>query len=275
MAALFADLTMLEWIYLSLFTAGLIYALFLAAFGFGHGSGMEHAGDVGHGDVGLDHGDLHLGDAGHGGLDHGDLHLGEGGLDHGDLHVGDAGHGGLDHGDVHVGEAGHGADAGHGAEGGHGDGGIDHGDMDITDHAPPIHASPWNPLVIASFVGGVGGFGIVGTRVIGLQSFLSLVVALPAGLVLAGIIFGLYVLLISQAGGSSAATWADIRGASGQVVTPIPAKGLGEVVYVARGSRFASAARSVDGRPIPAGTRVTILDAEKAAVVVDVRFTED
>jgi len=282
MATLFAELTILEWIYLALFTSGLIYALFLAAFGFGHGSGLEHAdigdiGDVGHG--GVDLGDIgDVGDVGHG-FDLGDIgdvgDVGHG-LDLGD--VGDIAHG-LDLGDIgdigDVGDVGHGLDLGDVGDVGHGaDMGVDHGDLGISDHASPVHASPWNPLVIASFVGGVGGFGILGTRLLGMQSFFSLVVALPAGLVLAGIIFGLYVLLISQAGGSSAATWQDIRGAAGLVVTPIPEKGLGEVTYVARGSRFTAAARSIDGRAIPKDTSITVLDVEAAAVVVDVRYTD-
>ena len=214
MAALFADLSMLEWVYLALFSIGLIYALFLAAFGFGHGSGLDHAADVG-----------------------------------------DVGHG------VDLGDVGHGVD-------------LDHGDT-VSHHGPEVHASPWNPLVIASFVGGMGGFGILGTRLFGFQSFLSLLIALPAGLVLASIVFGLYYLLISQSGRSSAATWQDIRGAPGLVLTPIPATGVGEVTYVALGARYTSAARSVDGKAIPTGTRITVLDVEKTAVVVDVRYTED
>ncbi len=146
--------------------------------------------------------------------------------------------------------------------------------MGLSDHASPVHVTPWNPLVIASFVGGVGGFGILATRLLGFQSLFSLVVALPAGLVLGGGIFGLYALLISQAGGSSAATWKDIRGAPGRVVTSIPEKGLGEVMYVARGTRFNSPARSIDGRPIPQGTSITVLDVERGAVIVDIRYTD-
>ena len=253
MAAMLAELTTLEWIYLGLFCAGLIYALFLAIFGFGigHGAGLDHGGAAGHG-----------ADLGHG------VDLG---------HGADLGHG-VDLG--HGADLGHGVDLGHGApaDAGHGGGhavAADHGDMGTEGQGQLVHASPWNPLVIASFIGGVGGFGILGTRLFGLRSLLSLVIALPAGLVLAGIIFGLYVVLISQAGGSSAATWQDIRGAPGQVLTPIPEHGLGEVVYVARGSRFAAPARSIDGRAIPTDTKVTVLDVDKAAVIVDVRYTDE
>jgi hypothetical protein len=300
MAALFADLSTLEWIYLALFCCGLIYALFLAIFGMGHGhafdhGGMGHGADFGHGlDLGhggdLGHGiDLgHGADFGHGvdlghGADFGHgVDLGHGGdLGHGmDLgHGGDLGHG-IDLG--HGGDVGHGADVGHGGDVGHGHAGdvhggdhaaaVDHGDM--SSEGQPVHASPWNPVVIATFVAGMGGFGILGTRLFGLRSLLSLVVAIPAGLVLGGAILFLYVTLISHAGGSSAATWQDIRGAPGRVVTSIPEQGLGEVVYEARGSRFAAPARSVDGRPIPQGASVTVLDVEKTAVIVDVRFTD-
>jgi len=267
MAAWFADWSILEWAYLGFFASGLLYALFLAVFGLGHGGGLGHGADLGHGvDLG------HAPDMGHG------FDLGHG-VDLG--HAPDMGHG-FDLG--HGADLGHGVDLGHGADVGHGVS-LEHGaeaghaahlEHDFTAEGeaqqPPL--LPWNPVIIATFLGGLGGFGLLGTRLFGLGPFLSLLVALPAGTAMAAGIFFLYRLLLSQAGVSSAPTWQDIRNAPARVLISIPEGGLGEVVYEARGFRYTRPARSIDGRPIPADTPVTVLDIVDGVALVDLRYVD-
>lgn len=129
-------------------------------------------------------------------------------------------------------------------------------------------------MIVATFLGGLGGFGLLGTRLFGLGPLFSLLVALPAGFSLASGIFFLYRLLLSQAGTSSAPTWQDIRNAPARVLISIPEGGLGEVVYEARGFRYTTPARSIDGRPIPADTPVTVLDIVDGVALVDLRYVD-
>jgi hypothetical protein len=44
-----------------------------------------------------------------------------------------------------------------------------------------------------------------------------------------------------------------------QVITPIPENGTGEVVIIAKGTRVAGPARSVDGKAIPRNAAVEIV----------------
>ncbi len=237
MADWFADWSILEWAYLGFFASGLLYALFVAIFGLGHGVSLEHGGDLGHGvEVG------HTPDMGHGF---------------------DLGHGA---------DVGHGVDLEHGMEAGH----VDHlgHDFAAEGEAQQPHLLPWNPVIVATFLGGFGGFGLLGSRLFGLGPFFSLLVALPAGFSLAAGIFFLYRLLLAQAGTSSAPTWQDLRSAPARVLISIPQGGLGEVVYEARGFRYTTPARSIDGGPIPADTPVTILDIVNGVALVDLRYID-
>ena len=235
----FAELATLEWIYLAFFCVGLFYALFLAVFGLGRAHGLEHAGDV-HADV------SDLGPALD--VDHG-IDLGHVDVDHGID---------LDHAvDVHL-------DVDHAVD-------VDL-DGDVSGHR--LHLLPLNPLVIATFLGGFGGVGILGTRLLGLHTALSLLVALPAGLVLGGGMYAVYALLLSQAGTSSAISWLEHRGVPARVLTPIREKGLGEIVYEVRGSRYSSPARAIDGRAISKENIVTILDVQDGVAIVDIRYVD-
>ncbi len=250
MDTIFASLTTLEWIYLALFCSGLFYALFLAFFGLGHGT-LDHGG--------IDHGGIDHGGIDHGGIDHG------GGLDHGAV-----GHGGVGHGvDVSHG-AGHGGldhDAAHAA--GHGGHGIDGQDTEPV----PMRVSPWNPIVIATFISTLGAIGLMGTRAWHL-GLLSLLPAIPAGAALAGGIYFLYSTLMAQAGTSSAATVQETHGVTAQVITPIPEKGLGEIVYEVRGMRYNAPARSISGQAIPRGSHVTVLQVKDSIAIVDLRYVD-
>ncbi len=47
-------------------------------------------------------------------------------------------------------------------------------------------------------------------------------------------------------------------GVAAEIMTPIPAGGIGEVAALVAGQRFAGAAREVDGREVPRGTLVKV-----------------
>ena len=51
----------------------------------------------------------------------------------------------------------------------------------------------------------------------------------------------------------------DIIGVVGEVITPIPEKGVGEIAYVQKGARYSAPAREQSGAPVPGGAAVKIV----------------
>ncbi|MBI5876697.1 MAG: NfeD family protein [Chloroflexi bacterium] len=126
-----------------------------------------------------------------------------------------------------------------------------------------------SPVTIATFVTAFGAFGIISQQGFGASSVVSLISAAAGGLVAAVIAhfaFG-YFLIAPQ--GSTEVTQKDIVGATAEVITPIPANGMGEVAFVAQGARVAYPARSVDNQPIERRTIVSIV--EIVGTIVSVR----
>ncbi len=155
-------------------------------------------------------------------------------LPHFDVDVGDIG--GVDMPDLHV-------DVGHAPS-------FDHGEIGVT---------PLSPITIASFITAFGAFGIVATQLFSASAQLSLVWAAAGGLIVAAIAhFAFGFLLSTQA--SSEVRRQDIVGATAEVITPIPAEGLGQIAFVARGGRMTYGARSEEETAIRRGTVVTIVE---------------
>ena len=180
---------------------------------------------------------------------HGDVGADVGGVDIG--HVGGdfGGHGGLDF--------------GHGEVGGVGDIASD------TVAYGEVGFSPFSPIVIASFLTGFGTFGIVGREWIGLGAPASALFAVGCGLAVGAIMFTIMVKIFVAGQGSSHAVVALLKGLTAEVITPIPERGMGEVAYVARDSRYTAPARSTTGEEIPRGTGVRIVEVVGGSVLVE------
>jgi membrane protein implicated in regulation of membrane protease activity len=136
---------------------------------------------------------------------------------------------------------------------------IDHG----AAHGHPtahgeVHLSPVSPVTITMFVTAFGGIGLIATRTLGLPVLLCLPLALASGLLLAAVTFFTFAKLFQATEGSSEPRISELAGLEAEVITPIPVQGLGEIAYVARGSRFTAPARSEDGRPHAAHSTVLI-----------------
>ena len=58
---------------------------------------------------------------------------------------------------------------------------------------------------------------------------------------------------------SSEVKVAGLIGTTAEVISPIPEGGVGEIAYVAEGTRLSAPARTPDGRPVARGTRVKIV----------------
>lgn len=119
----------------------------------------------------------------------------------------------------------------------------DLGDMQLI-HAEGAHqATGISTLAIAGFVTAFGTFGLLSTLGLGLSAVLSVFVALVAGLVIgiAGQVFFLYILSPTI---SSEVRQARLIGMVAEIVTPIPAHGVGQIAFVAEGSRMTYTARA-------------------------------
>ncbi len=163
---------------------------------------------------------------------------------------------------------------------------IDVGDIDIgghhlpevpihldLDHAPSfdhgdVGVPSLSPITIASFVTAFGSFGLIAVYLFNVPDKISLLWASGGGLVVAIIAhfaFG-YFLIAPQ--GSSEVTARDIIGLTAEVITPIPAAGVGQVAFVAQGRRVTFSARSAGGIPVPKGTFVSIQSFTGSVAVV-------
>src|SRR5262245_7577574 len=141
---------------------------------------------------------------------------------------------------------GHGDSGGHHAHAdGHAHGG--HDSHAGEDSAWAKAASPLrsflSPMAVAMLFAAVGGWGLVGQHAIGLGSS-GLALARPPGWLTA---FGVVNATARLAGGSqspgSEIRMVEFFGAAAEVITPIPAGGLGEVAAIVGGQRYAGPAR--------------------------------
>ena len=136
---------------------------------------------------------------------------------------------------------------------------FDHGDVDV----PSL-----SPITIASFVTAFGSFGLIAVYLFNVPDKVSLLWASGGGLVVAVIAhfaFG-YFLIAPQ--GSSEITARDIIGLTAEVITPIPANGVGQIAFVAQGRRVTFSARSASGVPVSKGTFVSIQSFTGSVAVV-------
>ena len=130
-----------------------------------------------------------------------------------------------------------------------------------------------SPITIASFLTGFGVFGIVATLGFGASAGVSVVVAAIGALIIAIISHFAFFYLLIKPQGSSEVTQKDIIGATAEVTVPIAVGGIGEVAFVAQGSRVTYPARSLDRVALPRGATVTIVEMVGSVVAVRGRTT--
>lgn len=135
-----------------------------------------------------------------------------------------------------------------------GDGGDGH--MDVGTDLP-IH--PLSPTIIATFLTGFGGGGLLANSYFQLSLGKGVVVAILTGLLLSGGTFGVLTLLFRNTQAGSEFSLVDMVGRIVEIITPIPENGTGEVALIAKGTRVAGPARSTDGKAISRNTPVEIV----------------
>lgn len=134
---------------------------------------------------------------------------------------------------------------------------IGHAEVGSFDHGT-VEISPLSPITIAAFVTSFGGVGIVATQLFQVRPEMSLLWATLGGVVTGGFVYLVYGRLLVSMQASSEVRQRELTGIVGEVIAPIAADGVGEISYVAKGSRISSPARSATGQAIPRGTLITI-----------------
>ncbi|HBY94695.1 MAG: NfeD family protein [Ardenticatenaceae bacterium] len=131
-----------------------------------------------------------------------------------------------------------------------------------------VHVSPLSPTIVATGLGGFGGFGLLASLVIGLGTLASTLFALGGGVLFGLVMYLFYGGLLAGAQGSSEIRLESLYGTTGTVITAIPANSVGEIAFVAQGTRVTTIARSATGQPIPRGQLVIIQEMSGPIAIV-------
>jgi membrane protein implicated in regulation of membrane protease activity len=158
---------------------------------------------------------------------------------------------------------------GHDAGGGH-DAGTDHGVGGGHEVGPgAVQLSMWSTPVMSTLLVFFGGTGLILENGFGIRAaVITAPVSAASGLLFATIVMALLSKLMTAMTGTTHQSLDDIVGTEAEVLTPIPAEGLGEVAYALETGRHTSPARSEEGVIIPRHSMVRITKIVGNTVVV-------
>lgn len=135
---------------------------------------------------------------------------------------------------------------------------MDTGDIGLLDADSAAEATGVSMLAIASFISSFGAFGLIAATLLGTGAVLSFVLALAGG-ILIGIAAQVFFLYILSPTISSEVRQTRLIGQVAEITTPIPPNGVGQIAFVAQGSRVTYSARATDEtRTLERGTPVRI-----------------
>ncbi len=152
----------------------------------------------------------------------------------------------------HAGEAGSDSNS-YGVGNGH----SGHGTASSADVDGSMIFGPFSPLVIAFFLTSFGGSGLIYVKYIPVPIY-SLPAAIVTAIIFAWLLILFFNRVIAAVQSSSEVKMASLVGETAEVTVAIPATGMGEIAYVAMGSRNVSPARTDSGEEIPRFSNVRI-----------------
>jgi membrane protein implicated in regulation of membrane protease activity len=162
-----------------------------------------------------------------------------------------------------------GGDGGGPTDSSYGTTGAGHGATSTTPvGASTFHFPFFSPLAVATLFGSLGAWGLIVKHGFEAGDGPSLAIALPLAAVTAYAVTYAAWRLVTASRATSAFSLTDLVGASGEVLTPIPAGGTGEVAATVGGQRFTGPAREAYGLAVPRGAPVTIVRVVGATLVV-------
>ena len=122
-----------------------------------------------------------------------------------------------------------------------------------------VHFPLLSPVTISMFIASFGGTGYIYKHALGLPAVTHIVLAAVTACALALAVAWLIYKIFQLTQGSSEAIVADLIGVEAEVITAIPAEGLGEIAYTAKQSHYSAPARTVDGKSLGPHTPVKIV----------------
>jgi membrane protein implicated in regulation of membrane protease activity len=144
-----------------------------------------------------------------------------------------------------------------------------HGEAHASDVAhAEFHFPLFSPLALATLFASLGAWGLIAKHGFDVTDGQSLAIALPAALGTAYAVTYVTFKLIQSSQGTTAIRNADIVGARAEVITPIPAGGMGEVAALVGGQRFTAPAREAKGGAVARGTFVKVMQSVGSTLVV-------
>ncbi len=141
----------------------------------------------------------------------------------------------------------------------HADVGAGHADVGAQDSGMP-GVSPFSPPVLAIFLTAFGGFGMLFSRIEATHIlWLSAPLALVGAFIIAAAVMSVLGYVFHKTQSSSEDRVGLLVGVAATVITPIPAKGVGEIAYVQNGVRYSAPARYDRGAAVGNGQMVKIV----------------
>jgi membrane protein implicated in regulation of membrane protease activity len=143
------------------------------------------------------------------------------------------------------------------------------GGHDLDAQAGDHGISPISPLTISTFITAFGAIGLVAINLFNASERASVIWAVLGGFVFSLLVYVGFTYLFIKPQGSSEVRVAELAGHVAEVITPIPADGMGEVALTAQGGRVTYSARASNAQAIPRGASVKVVRITGGVAYVD------
>lgn len=160
----------------------------------------------------------------------------------------------------------------YGAQGGLGEG---HGEAFSVEAQAEAPIAPLSPATISVFMATFGGVGIILTSLFHLNLLITLPASSAAGFLVAAVVFMFFYRVFMAVQASSEPRMAEAVGLKAEVTVPISGGGVGEVAFVARGSRITAPARSQEGVDLGRHAAVRVVRRVGSTVYVAALTSEE
>src|SRR5688572_4224048 len=115
-----------------------------------------------------------------------------------------------------------------------------------------VHFPLLSPVTLSMFVATFGGSGYIYKNALALNTATHVSLAALTAAAIAFAVAWLLWKIFQITQGSSEANMVDVVGTEAEIITAIPAEGMGEIAYTAKQARYNAPARTKDGKALGA-----------------------